>query len=200
MTQVLLFDLGGVLIDIDFHRAFSAWGAAAGLDPLAVAARFSQDAAYHAHERGEISGAEYFAALRRNLLLHDLTDEQMAAGWNAILIAEKREFTRRIAALPAHLPRYVFSNSNDTHKRHWEQHMPEALAPFKRVFVSSDIGKRKPETEAFHHVAREIGVAPEAILFFDDVLENVEGARRAGLDAVHVPTVRELEAGLARFA
>lgn len=200
MPQALLFDLGNVLIDIDFNRACATWAAAAGVDPQVIAARFTQDAAYHAHERGEIDAAEYFAALRQRLQVHHLTDEQMAAGWNAIIVAERPEITRRIAALPAHLPRYVFSNANETHKRHWEAHMPAAVASFKHVFVSSDIGKRKPEPEAFHHVAREIGVAPGQILFFDDLLENVEGARRAGLEAVHVPTVRDLEAALARFA
>lgn len=199
-VEVLLFDLGGVIIDIDFQRAFGAWARAAGVPPEQIAAGFIADASYQAHERGEISGTEYFNSLRRSLGL-SLTHAQMEEGWNAILVAEKREFTDLIRALPAHLPRYIFSNSNDTHKNHWmaQQHLADSLTPFRRVFVSSDIGMRKPEARAFHHVAREIGVAPQNILFFDDLLENVEGARAAGLQAVHVPTVTELRTALASF-
>jgi HAD superfamily hydrolase (TIGR01509 family) len=60
------------------------------------------------------------------------------------------------------------------------------LANFRRVFVSSEMGLRKPELASFDFIAREIGVAPGRILFFDDTLANVEGARRAGLQAVRV--------------
>jgi len=67
------------------------------------------------------------------------------------------------------------------------------------VFTSCDIGLRKPEAAAFAHIVSEIGVPASRILFFDDTLENVEGARACGLQAVHVTsdeTVKETLAGL----
>ena len=57
---------------------------------------------------------------------------------------------------------------------------------FERVFVSSEIGYRKPDRSAFEFVAQTIGVPIGSILFFDDTLENVNGALAAGLEAVQV--------------
>jgi HAD superfamily hydrolase (TIGR01509 family) len=199
MAEVLLFDLGNVVIDIDFGRAFAAWGAAAGVPAAALAARFEVDAAYQAHERGEITGAQYFAALRESLQLQALSDAQLEAGWNAILIGEKREVTELIARLPPELPRYVFSNANPAHQLHWERNFAGAVAPFQRVFVSSEIGHRKPDVAAFEYVAREIGVPTHSILFFDDLLPNVEGARAAGMEAVQVTSAEDVRLALAPY-
>ena len=58
------------------------------------------------------------------------------------------------------------------------------LKHFTKVFVSSRIGLRKPDAEAFAHVAQEIGVAPERILFFDDSAANIAGARAVGFQTV----------------
>ena len=195
IPEVLLFDLGGVLLDIDFGRAFHAWGEMAGVAPELLAARYRADEPYERHERGEISASEYFASLRESLQVA-LTDAQFEAGWNALLLAEKREITGLIAQLPRSLPLYVFSNSNLTHQRHWMPELAALLPRFERIFVSSDIGLRKPEREAYAHVAREIGAAPADILFFDDSLPNVEGARDAGLHAVHVTTPEVVRAAL----
>ncbi len=57
---------------------------------------------------------------------------------------------------------------------------------FERVFVSSEIGLRKPHRAAFDYVVREMGVEANAILFFDDLPDNIAGATDAGLRAVQV--------------
>jgi putative hydrolase of the HAD superfamily len=198
MIEALLFDLGGVIINIDFDRSFEVWGRHAGIPGAEIAARFGVHTPYQQHERGEISAVQFYAALRDSLRIA-LSDEQFEEGWNALILDEKREITRQIAALKPGIPLYVFSNANETHKRYWERHHSAVLTPFRRVFVSSDIGLRKPDTAAFDHVAREIGVAPERILFFDDMLANVEGARRAGLEAVHVTSAASVAAALKPF-
>ena len=67
------------------------------------------------------------------------------------------------------------------------------------VFVSSEIGHRKPERSAFEFVARSVGVPIESILFFDDTLENVEGALAAGFQAVHVRGPADVKTALVRL-
>jgi len=61
-----------------------------------------------------------------------------------------------------------------------------ALPVFRKVFVSYELGARKPERAAFEAIARAIGVPLERILFFDDTAENVAGARAAGVAAIQV--------------
>ena len=69
----------------------------------------------------------------------------------------------------------------------------------RKVFVSHELGKRKPTPEAFHAVAQAIYVPPERILFFDDTLDNVNGALAVGMQAVHVQSIADIERAVARM-
>ena len=93
---------------------------------------------------------------------------------------------------------FAFTNSNPTHKRVWEHLYAGQLRSFREVFVSSDLGVRKPDPEAFQLVAGLMGFEPEEILFFDDGAENVEGARVAGMHAVLVGSVNDVREALSR--
>ncbi|MFA7504509.1 MAG: HAD family phosphatase [Burkholderiaceae bacterium] len=185
VVRVLLFDLGGVLIEIDPQRSYEHWARAARLDPMLLRGRTICKDDFMRHERGEISEPAFFEALRTRLGLQ-LDDAAMAAGWNARLgkaIPAARAQLERAAAMR---PVYLFSNSNRTHREHWTARHSKMLTIFADSFISCDIGRRKPEPKAFLDVATLIGCAPGQILFFDDLVENVEGARLAGLQAVRV--------------
>jgi len=182
----IVFDFGGVLVDIDFHRAFSAWGAAAGVPAEAIAARCAVDEACCAHERGELDDRGYFAHLRRSLDLPQLSDEQMLAGWNAIIGDPIPGIEALVQRLASRLPLYVFSNTNPAHVAHFRPRLRHLLAHFRAMHTSCGLGRRKPEAEAFARLSELIGLPPGRLAFFDDVEANVAGARRAGLQAHHV--------------
>ena len=186
-VDALLFDVGGVLIDVDFRLAFDYWARCANVPVDQIAGRFRPDAAYEAHERGEISSAEYFSALRRSLGI-DLPDEQFAHGWCAIFRGAIPGAGELLARLARVRPVFLFSNTNALHYERWTAQFPELVAPVTRIICSQQIGLRKPAVEAYEKVCSMIGVAPQRIAFFDDLAENVEGARRAGLTAFHVPS------------
>jgi putative hydrolase of the HAD superfamily len=94
------------------------------------------------------------------------------------------------------IPIYAFTNSNPTHQQVWSQRFAAILSLFHTVFVSSELGKRKPEPEVFHTVAEAMGIKLPRIVFFDDSLENVEGARAIGLQAVHVRSLADIKVSL----
>jgi len=184
-ADALLFDVGGVIMGLDWNRAFQRWGRAGHVPPEALASLYSFDEPYERHERGEIGELDYYASLRRSLAL-DIPDEEFRAGWDAIFTEPVHETVAILEKLRDRVPVYAFSNSNEAHRSVWERKFHAALRNFRRVFVSCQMGVRKPERASFDFVAREIGVAPDRILFFDDTLVNVEAARHAGLQAVHV--------------
>jgi glucose-1-phosphatase len=194
-ADALLFDLGGVVMTLDWNRAFSRWAGDSGESVEALRGRFRFDLPYERHERGEIGERDYYASLRESLRI-DLTDEQWDAGWGAIFAGEIVPTVAAIAKVKDLIPVYAFSNSNAAHQRAWSPRFAEALGHFRKVFVSSDLGRRKPELGAFEAIAHAIGVPVGRILFFDDTLENVEGARAAGFRAVHVRTPRDVEDAL----
>ena len=185
-VDAIVFDFGGVLVDIDFRRAFTVWGAAAGVPADAIAARFAVDAACCAHERGEIDDRAYFAHLRSSLGLTGLSDEQMLAGWNAIIGGPIPGIETLVQRLASRLPLYVFSNTNPAHVAHFTPRLRHLLAHFRAMYTSCELGRRKPEAEAFARLSQLIELPPERLALFDDVEANVAGARRAGLQAHHV--------------
>jgi glucose-1-phosphatase len=195
-VQALLFDLGGVLIHIDFNRAFAQWQALSPLSLEGIRDRFRFDTAYEQHERGEIGADAYFAHLVQQLELKN-DHEAIARGWNAIFTGEISETLALVRAARAHLPCYAFSNSNTVHRAAWTGLYPDVVQAFDRIFVSSDIGLRKPERRAFEHIAGAVGLPANALLFFDDLAENVAGARAAGLQAVCVRSPADVREALA---
>ena len=72
----------------------------------------------------------------------------------------------------------------------------EVLGHFRQIFLSSTIGLRKPDAEAYDHVVQAIGVPAERIVFFDDLDENIEGARQRGLKAVLVTSTDDVARAL----
>ena len=193
--DALLFDFGGVIVDIDFGRAVAAWAQAAGAAPSTLAASFSLDPPYEAHERGEIDGEQYFAALRDTLGV-TLSDEQLAAGWNAIFLQPLPGVERLLNTLAPVLPLYLFSNTNPMHRSFWTARYRELLTPFSGVFCSCDLGVRKPSAKAFLRVAELIGMPPARIAFFDDLAENVVGAREVGMAGFQVSCVADVRRAL----
>ncbi len=190
-VQALLLDLGGVLVEVDWGRAFSLWSARSGVPAEAIAARFERDAAYQAHECGTLGDAEFFQSLRRSLGI-DLGDDAMLAGWNAILGEPFPGVPGLLERAAARIPVYVFSNTNAAHVAHFRPRYRRLLAAAREVICSCELGCRKPDAEAFRRVAARIGAAPGAILFIDDLEENVAGARAAGLQARHVASPEAL--------
>lgn len=188
--DALLLDLGNVLVEIDFGRVTAHWARAAGLEPATLAGRFRHDEPYQRHERAEIGVAEYFAALRASLGI-DLDDDAFLEGWNAVFVREVPEVVAVLPLLARRIPLYVLSNTNGAHHAFFSRRYADTLAHFRRVFVSHELGARKPEARAFRRVAREVGLAPERILFFDDLPENVAGAREAGMPGVVVSSPRD---------
>ena len=184
-ADALLFDLGRVVIDIDFNRTLGVWAEQAGCTPEQLAERFVRDDAYHSHEKGEISDEAYFASLRSSLGV-ELSDAQFIEGWNAIFVGEMPGISQLLARAAKRLPLYAFSNTNTAHVASFSMQYAGVLGHFRQIFLSSTIGLRKPDAEAYDHVVRTIGVPAERIVFFDDLAENIAGAQAHGLRTVLV--------------
>ena len=184
-ADALLFDLGRVVLDIDFSRAIACWAGHAGCEPETIVARYVRDEAYRLHEVGKISDEAYFESLRSSLGI-GISDAQFLEGWNAIFAGEMPDIAHLLPRAARHLPLYVFSNTNRPHVAYFSNEYADLLGHFRELYLSSSIGLRKPDAAAFDHVVQAIGVRPERIVFFDDLAENIEGARARGLAAVHV--------------
>jgi putative hydrolase of the HAD superfamily len=161
------------------------WASHAGCEPASLRERFLRDDLYRRHEKGEITDEAFFAGLRSSLGI-ELSDAQFVEGWNAIFVGEMPGINQFLARAAKRLPLYAFSNTNAPHVAYFSDRYAKVLGHFREIFFSSTIGLRKPDAEAYDHVVRAIGVPANRIVFFDDLAENIRGARQRGLKAVLV--------------
>ena len=96
------------------------------------------------------------------------------------------ETVNYILGVKDQVPCFAFTNSNPTHQIFWMSSYQRVVESFHQIFVSSDLGLRKPEREAFEAIADATGIDLDAMLFFDDTEENVRGAEAVGMQAIHV--------------
>jgi len=195
-ADVLLFDLGRVVLDIDFGRVMHIWAGHAGCEATDLAARFAINDSFRHHETGHIDDAAFFQNLRHSLGI-GISDAQFLEGWNAIFTGEMPGIAPLLARAAARLPLYAFSNTNPPHVEHFSKTYADLLGHFREIYLSSSIGLRKPEVAAFHHVVNAIGVPASRIVFFDDSAENIRGARAYGLTAVQVNSSEDVASTLA---
>ena len=183
--KALLFDLGGVVLEVDFENVFRSWASLSALDEIQIKSKFKMNEHYKQHERGHITASEFFEHLRTELQL-TATDHEMTSAWNDIFGSEISATLDAIDAVSNNIPTYAFTNTNRTHQLYWEQHFPRIVSTFEKLFISSEIGLRKPEAKAFEFILDDISVKPHELLFFDDSVENIEGAKRLGIQTVLV--------------
>ena len=194
-VDVLLFDLGRVVLDISFDKVMATWAGHAGCEPAELASRFVVNDSFKHHEIGKIDDAAFFASLRQSLGI-GITDAQFLEGWNAIFAGEMPGVAPLLAGAAQRLPLYAFSNTNPAHVAHFSLAYADVLSHFREIFLSSSIGLRKPDAEAYDHVVKAIGVPASRILFFDDSAANIEGARARGLCAIHVTSMDDVARAL----
>jgi glucose-1-phosphatase len=194
-TRAVLFDLGGVLLTIDWERAFATWAPHSRLPAAHLRERLSFDEAFRRHETGHLPDEGYFAHLRHVLEL-ECEPQQVRAGFDAILAGEIGQTVEMLDAIRQRVPCYAISNTNASHVAQMQRGFPGFLDRFARVFTSHDIGHRKPHPESFGHVLRAIGVPPAEVLLFDDLQPNIEAAAALGLQAVRVTSPADVRQAL----
>ncbi len=195
--RLAILDLGRVVFDFDWDRAFAVWRRFTAL-PDGIAEADLDDRVHFAFERGEITPEAFHAHVVRQFDL-TLSFEQFEEGWNAIYGPAYPAVVSVLEPLSGRVPVVAFTNTNELHRPAWEARFADVLAHFDRVFVSSLIGLRKPEGRGFEHILGCYGVSPDRALFFDDVEENVQAARELGIHGVRVGEPGDVVRGLERF-
>lgn len=185
--ELIIFDLGNVVFRIDTSRIATRWAALSNHDVASLEARFPFDEVYEAFERGEVSADQFYNHVCASLPVK-LSFEHFVEGWCGIFDDVFEDVRTLLPALKERAKLVALTNSNELHTRVWRTKYSDVLAIFDKVFVSSEIGFRKPEARAFEHVLRECGVANGAALFLDDSLKNIRGARELGIRSIHAET------------
>ncbi|MCY3020858.1 MAG: HAD family phosphatase [Planctomycetota bacterium] len=206
LVEAVVFDIGGVLLAYDFDRAVRAAAPLAGLPVAEVRQRLFGDNGYASMGRdrevakfecGLISEREFHACVEA-LLQRRLPFELFRDAWNGIFIHEIEPtvtLMRQLRRRPG-LKVGMLSNTNALHYAYVRQRW-SMFSEIEHVYVSHEIGRRKPDPEAYRHVLENMGVPARRTVFVDDLIENVIAARAVGMLAIHAPDAAAVRTGLA---
>jgi len=117
-VHALLFDLGGVILQINWNRVFQQWAKSSPLSAREMGNRFQMDTTYEQHERGQLSSSQYFSYLR-NVVEYKGSDESFLKGWNTVFVREVNDVVDLLPCLKSKGPIYLLTNSNPTHEAFW---------------------------------------------------------------------------------
>jgi HAD superfamily hydrolase (TIGR01509 family) len=195
--EFIYFDLGNVLCRFDHGRACRQVGGLLGVDPSVVRAAVFESGLEDRFEAGDVSEEDLFDAFVPRVLGTSGGREPHPAEL-ARAMGEIFELNAGLLPVIAGLDRAgwplgVLSNTNSLHWRLGVVPRFRIISTaFRHCVLSYEVRSMKPDRGIFDAAVSRAGVAAERILFFDDRQENVEGARRAGIDAVRYVTPTEV--------
>jgi putative hydrolase of the HAD superfamily len=183
--RLIIFDLGNVIFEVNDQKVLQNWAQVTSLPEEFFSDHPVPDIIFHQFERGELTPEEFYRTLVTSKEV-DLSFEDFVEGWNAIYGEAYPEVQSALQKLSNRILLAALTNTNELHRRVWIRKYAETLRYFDRLFISSQLGFRKPEDRAFKYVLEECQVKPRETLFFDDVIENITKAHDLGIHAVQV--------------
>ena len=185
----IVFDLGGVLVDLDFKAAINGLQKAGFANVKEQLQAFDCEGIFQKFELGEMSADEFRSAIRENSTV-SLTDEEVDGLWNAMLLEVPREKLELILHLRGKYMVYLLSNTNSIH---WDYVCKNAFNYrgfrvndyFEETFLSFEMHLAKPDKAIFEKVLEEANLLPEETLFIDDSEANCKAASELGIHTHH---------------
>lgn len=187
----VIFDLGGVILNIDYHKTTAAFQELGVQDFEAKYSQLQQTDLFDRYERGEMSSSSFRDGIR-SVFERSLSDDEIDNAWNAMLLDLPKERLDLLGELASTKRITLLSNTNEIHalafnKAIQRDHgMKNLSSYFLKLHYSFEVGMRKPETRIFDYVLEFHGFDPTETLFIDDSIQHIEGARKVGLHAHHL--------------
>ena len=180
----LIFDFGGVLINLDIQQCFTHFKAL-GIDNIeSYLSNYGQSGLFLDWERGTVNPATFNAEVRK-LCTGNPSDEQIDQAWMSFLLDVPASKIDLLKQLRSRYRILMLSNTNPVHIERsaaiaFGAHGTSIENLFDRCYLSYQIGLTKPDPAIFEYLLKEEGLNAEECLFLDDGLKNIQTASALG--------------------
>jgi glucose-1-phosphatase len=195
--RTLIFDLGKVIVDFSFDEAYSRMRAASGLTDADIRARFLHGSLMADFETGRI-GSQAFVAEVNHRMGTQLTMKNFSELWASIFHPAPILGVELLRSLRQQHRLILLSNTNELHFETIRESYPH-VRHFDALVLSHEVGVMKPDRAIYELALQQAQCAANECLFFDDLAENIAGARAAGLNARQFVGREKLLCDLAEF-
>ena len=185
----IIFDLGGVILNIDYQltsKAFKQLGVN-NFDELY--SQKEQIQLFDELETGKIDNNAFFD--RFNVLLNtSLSHQQIEVAWNAMLLDWPIRRLQILQQLQNQFDLFLLSNTNSIHEAAFtksleQTHGLSSIALFfDKAYFSHRLGLRKPDTRTFEHILQKHQLNPSETLFIDDSIQHINAADCIGIKTI----------------
>lgn len=185
----LLFDLGNVLLPIDLSLTYEAFSSLSTMfNAEEIKEKIFQENLWLGYESGQLSDTEFYNFLSDRLALN-CSQEEFNKAFTALLLEFPSNIYAFLEQLTAKFDLYLLSNTSVLHSRIF---LNNKLGPsgenlfdlFKKVYFSYEIGITKPNPMIYKQLLHDSELNVDDVIFFDDNFDNVESARKLGIDSV----------------
>jgi putative hydrolase of the HAD superfamily len=194
----IIFDFGGVIINIDPERLVKAL-VQKGIDNvLEIHQYLVEKDVYNNLETGKITADQFRDAIRSQIKISQ-SDEEIDADWNSIILDIPESRVKLIEKLADHYNLYLLSNTNIIHYNFYNRYFSETYgyenlaSLFKKAYFSHEMGVRKPDPEIYRIVLRDSKLVAEETMFIDDNKENIIAANEMGIKGFHLDGHMEIK-------
>lgn len=192
--KAIIFDLGRVLINVDFKRGlFRYMHGNSGGDQNVLMEQLFSDPLFVQFGTGKISPQFFYQQLQKRID-EQISFNQFEQAWCDIF-SPIPGIDKLVVELAG---KYQLGLLSDTDTLHWNyvKNRYDVLAYFKNPVLSFEIGTLKPHPNCYKMAAKSVGTSPGNCLFLDDRRKNVEGAIKAGMQAIQVSGLEKLQDNL----
>ncbi|MEQ8623632.1 MAG: HAD family phosphatase [Vicingaceae bacterium] len=196
-VTAIIFDLGNVIINLDMPATDRAFSKLLGSKYETVMMQLNEKNIFQRYEKGEISSTLFVQSIADASSLSDL--QAIKAAWNAMLLDIPTVRFEILRQAKKKYRTFCLSNTNELHidfiynQLEQEQKLNNLDEFFEKVYLSHEMGMRKPDEEIFLKVIEEQQLNPHNTLFIDDTAGHLESARKIGLQTLHMTDGLSLE-------
>lgn len=190
--SAIIFDLGGVILNLDYNLTVEAFRNLGKENFDQLYTQSHQDKIFDRFETGEISAAE-FRNYMRGFYEKSISDSQIDEAWNAMLLDLPKHRVTFLEKIAKNKRIFLFSNTNEIHFNAFRKKIegdfgnPDLLESLmEKTYYSHLAGRRKPNAEAFQLILDNHGLTAAQTLFIDDSIQHIEGAKKLGIQTIHL--------------
>jgi glucose-1-phosphatase len=183
----ILFDLGGVILDIDFENTSKAFRKMGLKNFEDLYAQCLNNDLFIKLETGLVSPDNFRKEIKK-MSDKPISDNEIDDAWNSMIIGFPPENIRLLMKLKGTFKTFLISNTNKIHFQFYnrmliEKHGVAGISDlFMKDYYSHNTGLRKPDKDFFNLVLNENKLQPSETLFIDDTMINIESAQSLGIN------------------
>lgn len=187
--QAIIFDLGGVILNINYQNTVDSFKELGVKNADNFYSKKLQDSIFDKIEVGAISTKEFLEHLQREC--NNTEDVKVEKAWNAMLEDLPKERLDLLLSLKNKYKLFLLSNTNSIHintihNKLGETQWKNFCNLFDKMYLSHEIGVRKPNIAAFQLILKQQKLNPNEVLFIDDSIQHIKGARKLGIICHHL--------------